>query len=468
MARGFSPYYSQDGQLGATIGASLGKALFGDPEAAAKLAMQRAQLNNYNAQAEEAKAHAGLYTGQAEGVGIQNGASRSLPDLIASMFTQPEATAPVDPAGTSTPYYSGGFDPVALRAGLPAAMAAMAQMKGDKVDPNAIIGGLTAMLGDDEFARRGMVAQGHTPGKDFALTPERADDISGRDAGETLRQALSLEGIRSTDRRRGQDISATTQRRGQDLTDTRGRRGQDLSHEDRVAGRETKFIPLGERMITDVLPGARISSGERTPKHNREVGGVSDSYHLPGDGVETYDMEPMGSFADAKARMAAKYGSRLVEAIDETNRPGHGPHWHFAVAQERAATGKGAGSTAKAKTPKAISTASQRLLDGELEKQLEGSGLNLATGARANIRASIANDFQRTGNAVESVKSVLGKVRQRLAGGGQPKPAAKPAQGKPGADQLRQQALNAIGKGADPEAVRARFKQMTGQDLKGV
>lgn len=48
-----------------------------------------------------------------------------------------------------------------LRALPPQLFGTMGQMQGDKIDPNAVMGGLAALLGSDEFARRGMVAQGN-------------------------------------------------------------------------------------------------------------------------------------------------------------------------------------------------------------------------------------------------------------------------------------------------------------------
>lgn len=74
------------------------------------------------------------------------------------------------------------------------------------------------------------VSSRRTPGKEFALTPQRADDISARDAAEGYNQATGVATInhandmpiatmRDGTTRRGQDVTATTQRRGQDVTD---------------------------------------------------------------------------------------------------------------------------------------------------------------------------------------------------------------------------------------------------------
>jgi hypothetical protein len=425
MARASNFYYAGDQQLGSSLGKTLGRALFGDPEAAAQLALRQAQMRNYDASASEATSHAGLYDAQTEGVGIQNTAAKGLPGFISSLFptaAPPQPAAPVDPlaplpdAAPASAAPAVTFDPQTFRNGLPALMAAMAQMQGDKVDPNHVIGGLAAMMGSDEFARRGMVAEGHTPGKDFALTPERADEIAqdGYTAdfnkGTTVAKInhyndIPVENIRSGDRRYAADV---------------GYKGR-VYAADASAGARRDVAALGKTvgfsLVSDVLPGARMTSGERDPEHNREVGGAEHSYHLPGDGVEAFDIEPgtgARTYADAYAAMRAKYGGRLVEAKDETHRPGHGPHWHFAIADVPG------GKSAAAKAPKAVNAAANKMIEAELGSQLKSAGMNISPGAMADIRASVANDYQRTGNAPESVRNVLQRVRERVASAGAP------------------------------------------------
>lgn len=428
MPRGSNFYYAGDQQLGSALGQTLGRALFGDPEAAAQLALRKAQADQYAAQAQEARSHGGLYDAQTEGVGIQNTAAKGLPGFIASLFpaaaapAQP-AAAPADPlaplpdaapAGATSSPPAVTFDPQTLRNGLPALMAAMAQMQGDKVDPNKVIGGLTAMMGNDEFARRGMVGEGVTPGKEFALTPERADEIA--------QQGYAADYRKGTDEARinhANDVPVAIANHATDYGVARINHANDIPVANIQADARRDVSSLGKTvgfsLVSDVLPGARMTSGERDPQHNADVGGAAHSYHLPGDGVEAFDIQPgtgARTFADAYAAMRAKYGGRLVEAKDETNRPGHGPHWHFAIAD---APG---GSAAKA--PKAISAASSKMLDAELKTQLKTAGMNIDAGAMADIRASVANDFQRTGNAAESVRNVLKKVGERVAAANAP------------------------------------------------
>jgi hypothetical protein len=167
--------------LGAALGDSIGRALFGDPEMAAQLALRKAQMDTYAASAEESRAHAGYYGSQTKGQDQMNAASAGLPDLIASLMPKGPvpATMPSDqlaPLPDQPDRSTLSAD--TFRANIGPVVGALAQMQGDKVNLGETVGSLGAYLGDDEFARRSLVAQGHTPGKEFALTPERADAIA--------------------------------------------------------------------------------------------------------------------------------------------------------------------------------------------------------------------------------------------------------------------------------------------------
>jgi hypothetical protein len=470
MARVASPfYYSGDEQLGQTLGATLGRALFGDPEAAAQLALRKAQADTYAANAEESRAHAGLYGSQTQGVDIQNHAAEGLPGLIASMFQHapaaPAAAAPAAPVDPLAPLpdapaaasYGPGFDMDTMRAGLPAAIAAMAQMQGDKVDPRQVMGSLAAFMGGDELARRGMAAQGQSPSKDFAITPERADDIAQQGYDADYKKSTQVATINHAN-----DLAVARENHASDIPVARINHENDIpvaninaSAKRDVAGMKNE---VGFSLVTDVLPGARLTgprAGERDTEQNKAVGGADHSYHLPGDGVEAFDIVPgtgARTFADAKAAMQAKYGSRLVEAIDETHRPGHGPHWHFAVAD---APGAKAGKAGK---PAQVSTADVKMIAGLIKQQAGAAGLNLDPGAFQNMQTSAVKLFQKSGNPTDAVNQVFVALKRNMA--------ARKGGGDTG--KLRQDALAAIGQGADPAKVKARFKSMTGQDLKGV
>lgn len=472
MARGSNFYYAGDSNLGAAIGKRLGTALFGDPEAADKLALQRSQMENYTASAEEARAKAGLYNKQGEGVAIQNTASQGLPALIASMF--PTVPAPVvHPSGpvtegdgpavdTSQPYYPAGASALpGLRAGLPSVIAALAQMKGATVDIPNVMQTLGAFMGDDEMARRALVAGGNSPTETFAITPERADAIRDDTQAADYNKATGVARINHASDIPVANISAGASR---DVA----RIGADARRDVASLGKTVGFS-----LVSDVLPGAQMTGGERTPERNKEVGGVENSYHLPGDGVEAFDIKPYSgarNFADAKAAMQRTYGSRLVEAIDETNRPGYGPHWHFSIADAPGGKKATAAKTPAAKPPKQLSAASMKMISGELEQQVAASGWEQTpdAGTLGRVRERAVQLFQQNGNPAASVSQALTEVKRRWdakqAKGKSPPPAPKAASG---GNDVRQQALNAIAKGADPAKVRARYKQMTGQELKG-
>ena len=91
---------------------------------------------------------------------------------------------------------------------------------------------ILALSGDDALARSGMVAGGATPGENFALTPERADAISARDAAESQSQAIAVENIRSGDRRYAADARASAPKKfkmgGKDLGEVEARVAETL------------------------------------------------------------------------------------------------------------------------------------------------------------------------------------------------------------------------------------------------
>lgn len=74
--------------------------------------------------------------------------------------------------------------------------------------------------------------------------------------------------------------------------------------------------------ISDIVPGATITSAARTPEHNAEVGGVPNSFHLSDQAVDF--VLPQGrTFDEVKAGLAAK-GLPVAELINE------GDHIHWA------------------------------------------------------------------------------------------------------------------------------------------
>lgn len=458
MARGQNFFY-QSSPVEA-IGASLGKALFGDPEAAAKQAQARSEAELTAARTRQALASAGYDDSRTTGQNQMNTGSMDADSLIRSLVAP---SAPAAPAAGADYYPEAAPAPQAFdRRNLAAVIGALSRSQGDKVDTSETIGALTAILGSDEDARRGLIAQGHTPGKDFALTADRADEVAGIENAADLAQALGVARINHESDIPVANIQATTQRRGQDVRSGDTRHVAALNADTRLQVAGSKGA-TGFSLISDVLPGARMTGGERTPERNREVGGVANSKHLTGDGIEAYDVRVgtgARTFADAKAAMQRKYGARLIEAIDESKKTnGTGPHWHFAVQSE----GK-PGKAAAAKPPKGISTASSKLLDGELAARIKSEGVTISPRVQTAIRSRAITLFQQTGNPVASVQramaDALNSSKQNIAA--RAKPAGKPAAGGGG---LRAQAMAAIAQGAPRSAVAARFKQQTGQAL---
>ncbi len=196
----------------AIIGEGLGRALFGDPVARQAQQQAEAERQVAIARAQQARSAAGYDDARTRGVGIQNDASSNLVKILTEGFAAPPPVQDMSTGGTLADVVSSlgtgaGMEeqgilppaPVAppsnddrLRSLAPQLFGTMAQMQGDKVDPNGVIGGLAALLGSDEFARRGMIAQGKTPGEEFALTADRADDIRAQEFGADYKKATDV------------------------------------------------------------------------------------------------------------------------------------------------------------------------------------------------------------------------------------------------------------------------------------
>ena len=76
---------------------------------------------------------------------------------------------------------------------------------------------LRAPLGGDELARRGMVAQGNTPGEEFAITSGRADAIREDEQPSDLQQAFGVADINHRNDMPIANIKAATSRPWQDI-----------------------------------------------------------------------------------------------------------------------------------------------------------------------------------------------------------------------------------------------------------
>lgn len=78
-------------------------------------------------------------------------------------------------------------------------------------------------------------------------------------------------------------------------------------------------------LISQMFPGAQITSGTRTPQHNAEVGGAPNSYHLKGQAIDVAPI-PGVTFDQFRENLRSQ-GLPVTELINE------GDHWHWAFGQ---------------------------------------------------------------------------------------------------------------------------------------
>lgn len=409
-------FYYQ-GDPGAAIGAGLARALFGDPAAAQAQQEHLADVAYRKAMTEQAGQHARLYGNQADIAGTQGAAIKSLPELIASLAAPAPVAAPVDPATTEAMAGMMGIDPMLAApapeaaapgafdpSSLAAVIGALAQSRGENVDISETIGTLGAMLGDDELARRSLIAQGHTPGENFALDATRADAISARDAAEDYTKDTAVATINNRDDIPVARIQAETSRRGQDVSAETARRGQDIKSDgDFDMG---SAASLGKRF-------GQVTSTYRTPEHNRKVGGVANSYHTKGRGIDIARAPGVTHAQVAQAYRDAGYN--LIESLDE------GDHSHFALAGGPKKAGKGA----KPAAPKAIDTADRKMIEGIVKARLKGKeGEPGYERYRASLIRRATQHYQTSGNPDDAVAIAIREGR-----GGGNAPAPKPSGG---------------------------------------
>lgn len=88
----------------------------------------------------------------------------------------------------------------------------------------------------------------------------------------------------------------------------------------------------------------RVTSTYRTPAHNRQVGGVRNSWHLSGRAIDIARRPGVSHWQIAAALRAAGYF--LIESLDE------GDHSHFAF-------GTGASATASRRLPRVLVAATE-------------------------------------------------------------------------------------------------------------
>lgn len=94
------------------------------------------------------------------------------------------------------------------------------------------------------------------------------------------------------------------------------------SAQPKAGGVATLTEAQARQVVSEVLPGAIITSGRRSRTKNKAVGGAERSYHLSGQALDM--VPPKGvSIQDFRARLEAR-GIDVAELLDE------GDHWHLA------------------------------------------------------------------------------------------------------------------------------------------
>ena len=440
-----------------SITQSLGRALFGDPAAHNAQLKAQSEADYRAAETTAANARAGYDTSRTTGQDYQNTSAAGLPALMETWARSqfPAAAAPqqapsgdtlaalpeASPAPAEDPHVAGAL-------ALSHVISAIGGQQGDKVDPQKTMSTLAAFLGGpnaDTLGRGALIAGGNTPGKEFATDSTRADVIRNDEQASSLAQAMGVANVQAATGRRGQDINAGTQRRGQDI-----RSGDNRYSTDAKANGATPTFAA----IQAVFPDAVQVSGPRDAQHNADVGGVPNSYHVPGNhpGAMAFDIpaRPGITVQEAAREIEAKNpGVRVVEARDETGRVGPNGQplggWHFALQ----GTGKPGKAAAAEKPLKGISAASDAMLKTELKDQAAAGGYNLVGNSEAVIRARAGFYYKRDGNGPDAVRRALadGIADSRADG------------------DLRAQANDAIGRGADPAAVAKRFRELNGVEF---
>ena len=426
MPRTSNFYYQQDPW--AAIGKSLGTALFGDPVAAQEQREAQAKMDLMAAQSEQARAHAGLYGEQSTGQQWQNKGASKWYDLFFNRPTPvanvPGPAVPVDPLAplpeapvAQAP--AGGFD--LSPSSIAQAIGAMALMRGENVDVGETVGALGTMLGDEGYMRRGMMAMGHTPGENFAPTAQRADEIRQQGFDADYNKSTAVARINHAS-----DIPVAQIAANARVEDARI--GADADRDVQVIKNDGNFVSLGDSLVTSLFPNAHSTGRERTPQRNREVGGVPNSKHLAGDGIEALDVRPIPgvTFAQFQQQMRAKYGDRLVEVIDETvETNGTGPHWHVAVRQDRSKGGSGK----KAGAVKAVPQGTAEQIKTDVENAVAGWDDVPPRLLQATI-AFAMSEYQKKGNQAAAVSTAIRELKRQRD---MDRPGGKPAPqgGKP-------------------------------------
>lgn len=471
MSRAQNFFYRGDSNLPAVAGASLGRALFGDTGMAAAQQKAQSEAALRQAQAGEATAHGDYYNAQRTGQEGQNTAASSLAGLIAGL-TPP---APMPVAQPSDPLAARNDEPPPVdrdayfKSHINPVISALAGMKGDKVDLSQVIGSLGAYGGGDETARRALVAQGHSPTADFAITPDRADTIAATDATAKMRSALGVAtanhasdiptaNIQARSHIAGEQIQAGASRYGHDQTRIASEYATDNKD---GGGRHVALDGFNPGGINDgpfarSQPGYAGSNGRYAAFKDIASGEAAQATLLRGYIRGGYDTPQ--KIADRWAP-AADGNNPIVYAQTIAKTLGIGVNdklspddvERFQQAQGRAENAAYVPKAKKADAlPKPVGIKAGDDLDDQIKAALSNAGIEAAPGnTTSQLRADTISRFQATGNATLSAQQAVAAMR-----------AAHPTR-----DDERARANLAIQQGRDPAAVAARFRRLTGQSL---
>lgn len=419
MARAPNFYYQNP--MGA-IGDGLARALFGDPAAAQEQARVQAEMDARAAQAERDRAAAGVDIEKTAGLRTGNQAQTGLPGLVGEWLraNQPPPPGPTvdSPAfadfDTPLPAPEPQPDPTETLAAL---IGAIGQIQGDKIDPRHIMGAAGAFGGDDELARRGMIAQGQTPGEEFAITSERADELAEAGYASELAKALGVAEINNRDDVPVAKINADA--RVQDsLIDNR----DDIPVAEIRAGasRDVAGIKAGGNLnagsvAQSLFPGVRVTQVARDP--NSALGRANPGSHH-NRGTNAVDVAPIpGMTFQQYVQKYRDAGYQIVEAIDEVKNPSShatGPHWHVVLA--------GGGAAGKPGKPTAVSAAANKGLIDELTRQLPAYA-DSSPRAQAQVLARATTLYQQTGNMAQAAQQAIADQRRGASEQKNPSPA---------------------------------------------
>lgn len=392
----------------AIIGEGLGRALFGDPVARQAQQQAEAERQVALARATQARSAAGYDDARTAGVKQQIEASDFV-KLLTEGFAAPPPVQDMSTGGSLADVVSSlgagaGMEeqgilppppvvaPTAddqLRTITPKLLGALARMQGDKVDPNAVVGGLAAFLGSDEFARRGLIAQGKTPGEEFALTADRADDIRSQGYGAEYKKATDVATINNASDIPVAEIRA---RGGVDAARVRGETAGNVSGNKDY----TKATDDARAAAQRLYPSARITQVERDP--NSALGKANpDSYHNHTKGA--VDVAPIpGTTFEQYVQGYRDQGYPVLEAKNEVGagRSAHatGDHWHVVLGRREKPEGKGSTGNPRAAAgkrgtaipmgiSKQIDEKVAALIDDVFSTHTEASRKKVASGWRA-------------------------------------------------------------------------------------